>query len=264
MDMDRKGYIHEIQDELYKDYSNNLVFQKEIEDVYDEIDSKLRRSDLLGKTVQATRRQFSELYSIMEGISEVLNIDTPPLYIYDSYYYGASSTGIKDCWIEISARTIQDLPKEDIVFILARELYMIADGIVREKTMMEERFNVIAKIAPKEIEQVSRLKFYHWYRTANYGADNFGYLMCGSLKYAIHAILTIVLNSRMLAEKVNLEEFMDQGSKINAMDDAVSNYTKADETVPYAPHRIKNLISYSMSDRGMSTFRVLQDERKWI
>ncbi len=253
--MERIDYIYELQDELFEEYKNGLFLQKEIEEVYDEIDYKLRRADLLGKTVQATEFQFPKLYSIVKNISEILGIDAPPLYVYDSYYYGATSTGIKKCWIEISARSVQDLPKEDIIFILARELYMVADSIVREKTMMEEMFNVIARVAPKDLEQISRLKFYHWYRTANYGADNFAYLMCGSLKHAVHAILTIVLNSRMLAEQVNMKEYLNQASRINAMDDTVYNYTKSDEAIPYAPHRIKNLMEYSMSERGMKAYR---------
>ena len=260
--MERIDYINELQDDLFQEYAKGVLFQKDIEIVYDEIDYKLRQADLLGKTVEATEKQFPELFIIIQRISGILGINPPPVFVYDSYYYGAASTGISKCWIEISARTLQDLPKEDIEFILGRELYMIADGIVKEKTMMEERFNAIATIAPKEIEQVSRLKFYHWYRTANFGADNFGYLMCGSLKYAAHSILTIVLNSRMLAERVNMEEYLSQASKINLLDDTIYNYTKADEAVPYGPHRIKNLMEYSMSERGMMAIRECESMRK--
>ncbi len=61
----------------------------------------------------------------------------------------------------------------------------------------------------------------------------------------------------MLAERVNMEEYLSQASKINLLDDTIYNYTKADEAVPYGPHRIKNLMEYSMSERGMTALRKL-------
>ena len=117
--------------------------------------------------------------------------------------------------------------------------------------MMEERFNMIRQVAPNQLEQVSKLGFYHWYRLANYSADNYGYLVCGSVKSAVNAILKMVLNSVMLAEQVDVREFIRQASEINSLDDTVSNYTKADESVPYAPHRIQNLLAYAVSERGI-------------
>ena len=133
--------------------------------------------------------------------------------------------------------------------LLFREIYKILDGVTRQKTMMEERWKMIRQVAPNEVEQISKLSFYHWYRLANYSADNYGYLCCGSIKSAIYAILKMVLNSKLLVEQVNVKEFIGQASEINKLDDKVFNYTKADESVPYAPHRIQNLLAYAVSER---------------
>lgn len=75
--------------------------------------------------------------------------------------------------------------------------------------------------------------------------------MCGSMKSSVDAILKMVLNSVMLAEQVDVKEFISQASEINRLDDMVLNYTKADEFVPYAPHRIQNLLAYAVSEHGM-------------
>lgn len=93
--------------------------------------------------------------------------------------------------------------------------------------------------------------FYHWYRLANFSADNYGNLMCGSLKTAVETILKLVLNSVMLAEQVDIKEFIGQASEINKLDDTVYNYTKADESAPYAPHRMQSLLAYAVSERRM-------------
>ena len=251
--MYRENYIHIGQNEAYEQYKDGLMFQEDIEKVYEEIDLKLRQPDLLGKTVRVSEKQFPTVYRMVQEMSKCSDIDSPPVYVYEDYYYGAESYGIRNCWIELSAKTIQDFSEKELRFVLAREIYKIADGVTKQKTMMEERFKIIRQIAPNELEQVSKMSFYHWYRLANYSADNYGYLMCGSVKSSIDAILKMVLNSVMLAKQVNVKEFIAQASAINGLNDMVSNYTKADEAVPYAPHRIQNLLAYTVSDRGMNT-----------
>ena len=44
------------------------------------------------------------------------------------------------------------------------------------------------------------------------------------------------------------------------LDDDVFNYTKADEPVPYAPHRIQNLMAYAISERGL---RARETMERW-
>ena len=193
------------------------------------------------------------LQNLLAGkdLSAKEQIEQPEVYVYEDYYYGAESYGISKLWIELSAKTIQDFTKEELTFVLAREIYKIADGVTKQKTMMEQRFKAIRQMSPDEFEQVSKLSFYHWYRLANYSADNYGYLMCGSIKSSINAILMMVLNSKMLAGQVDVKEFIGQASEINKLDDMVYKHTKADESIPYAPHRIQNLLAYAVSERGM-------------
>lgn len=249
--MERSCYINEKQDEAFAAYQDGVTFQKSVESVYDEIDYKIKLSDFLGKTVKVTHKQFPEVYRIVCELSSDMNIENPTVYVYEDYYYGAESYGISHYWIELSAKTIQDFSETELRFLLAREIYKIADGVTKQKTMMEERFKMIRQAAPNELEEMSKLSFYHWYRLANFSADNYGYLMCGSMKTAVETILKLVLNSVMLAEQVDIKEFIGQASEINKLDDTVYNYTKADESAPYAPHRIQSLLAYAVSERRM-------------
>lgn len=249
--MDRKYFIHVGQDEAYRQYQDGVMFQEDIENVYEEIDCKFKVPDLLGKTVRVSERQFPEVYKILHEILSDAGTGDVPVYVYEDYYYGAESYGIEHPWIELSAKTIQDFTGNELKFVLAREVYKIADGVTRQRTMMEERFKAMRKVMPDKLGEVSRLSFYHWYRLVNYSADNYGYLMCGNIKIAVNAILKMVLNSIMLAEQVDIKEFIGQASGINKFDDVVSNYTKADESIPYAPHRVQNLMAYAVSERGL-------------
>lgn len=249
--MERSAFIHVKQDEAYRQYEDGVMFQEDIEKVFDEIDYKMKQPDFLGKTVRVSEKQFLKIFQMVQAMAAAAGINSPTVYVYEDYYYGAESYGISNFWIELSAKTVQDFTEKELQFVLAREIYKIADGVTKQQTMMEERFKAIQRMAPDQLEKKSRLSFYHWYRLANYSADNFGYLVCGSVKSSVDAILKMVLNSVMLAEQVDVKEFINQASEINRLDDMVSNYTKADEAVPYAPHRIQNLLAYVVSERGM-------------
>ena len=260
--MYREEYIHSGQNQAFEKYLGGILLQDEIEKTYEEIDYKVRRPDLLGKTVQVTGRQFTEVNKLICSICKYEQIECPPVYVYEDYYYGAESYGIHKPWIELSAKTIQDFSAEELRFVLGREIYKIMDGVTRQKTVMEEHFRMVRKMAPDQLEQVARLSFNHWYRCANYSADNYGYLQCGSTQTAVKTILKMVLNSEILADQVDIGEFIGQAAEINRLDDGVSNYTKADEVVPYAPYRIQNLMAYAISERGLRARETMERWKK--
>lgn len=260
--MERSTFIHAGQDEAYSQYEGGVMFQEDIEKVYDEIDYKVKLPDFLGKTVRVSEKQFPKVFRMVADMAGAAGISSPAVYVYEDYYYGAESYGISNSWIEVSAKTIQDFTDKELKFVLAREVYKIADGVTKQRTMMEERFKVIRQMAPDQLEKSSKLSFYHWYRLANYSADNYGYLMCGSVKSSVDAVLKMVLNSVMLAGQVDVKEFISQASEINRLDDMVLNYTKADESVPYAPHRIQSLLAYAVSERGMEALEEMKKGRE--
>lgn len=248
----RENYIHLLQDEAFEKYKNGISFQKDLEKSYDDVAYKMKQPDLLGKTVRITPSQFSNVWSLLEILFNQEHMNAVPVYVYEEYYYGAESYGIKNPWIEISAKTIADFTKEELMFVLAREVYKISDGVTKQKTMMEERFKYFKKVSA-EAEETAKVSFYHWLRLTNYTADNYGYLACSSIKDSVNAIIKMVLNSITLAEQVNIKQFIEQGSEINKLDDIIYNHTKADEKVPYAPHRIQSLLAYAESERGVNS-----------
>ncbi len=247
--MERKNYVHLLQDNSFEKYREGVLFQKSIESTYDNIEFKIRQPDLLGKTVRVTEKQFHNVWEIMKDLYKHESGLPVPVYVYEEYYYGAESYGISNPWIEISAKTIADFTEQELCFVLAREVYKITDGITKQKTMMDEKFKYIKTFST--LEEISKRSFYHWYRITNFTADNYGYLSCGNIKAAVYAVLKMVLNSVTLAEQVDIKEFIGQASEINKLDDVTYNHTKADEPVPYAPYRIQNLLAYAESERGM-------------
>lgn len=249
--MKRRDYIYRTQDEIFQYYQLESVLQEDISKVYDEIDYVMKTPDLLGKTVRVTEKQFSAVYQIMQELCSGADLEEIPVYVYEDFYYGAESYGTERPWIEISSKTIQDFTVGEVKFVLAREVYKIMDGVTKQKTIFEEGMKMFSYVAPEKMESGKRNKFNKWYRVTNYSADNYGYLACKDIETSVNAILKMVLNSSVLAQQINILEFVQQASEIDKMDSVVANYAKSDESVPYAPHRIHNILSYAVSERAL-------------
>ena len=112
--MDRECYVHKGQDEAFRQYQDGVLFQEDIEKVYEEIDYRFRVPDLLGKTVRVSERQFPEVYQILHKVLLDAGTGDVPVYVYEDYYYGAESYGIEHPWIELSAKTIQDFTDSEL------------------------------------------------------------------------------------------------------------------------------------------------------
>ena len=141
--MERKDYVHLLQDAAFEKYKEGISFQKDIENTYDNTEYKVKQPDLLGKTVRVTENQFHNVWEIMKELYRYESGVMVPVYVYEEYYYGAESYGVSKPWIEISAKTIADFSGEELKFVLAREVFKISDGVTKQKTMMEERFKYI-------------------------------------------------------------------------------------------------------------------------
>lgn len=182
-----------------------------------------------------------------------MDMEEPKVYVFEDFFYGIESYGMGEYWIEISAKTIRDFNEKELTFLFARELYKIKYEVVYRITLMHEMFKIYNTIpvAGDAMEKISKAKFNHWCRLENYNADNFAYLHCQDLTACINAIVAMVLNSKSLAEQIDMKAFIKQASEINKLDDTVSNYTKSDEILPYAPYRVESLLAYAVSKRGM-------------
>lgn len=257
--MEESLYIHPKEQAAFQDMKNSAYFDDEIMYYYKNFDEKLRKPDLLGKTVMVTKRQFGKIYEIAMKIANILKIKIPSIYVYEDFYYGVEAKGADNPWIEISAKTLTDFDEQELQFLIAREMCSIKHKHCYYRTLSEESLEALSHhhIVPGTDTVIKTLKvsMYRWSRITNYTEDSFGYLVCGNLKSCVSAILKLVLNNCYLAKNIDVMEYIKQAENINAFDDAVYNFTKMDEKVPYGPFRIKYLISFAASERGAAALK---------
>lgn len=244
-------YLHPMHKEKENELKKIMKFEKEVLTYYKEFDEKLRKPDLLGKTVVVGEHQFHEAFETVNRISNVLDIPVPQVYVYEDFYYGVESKGTDTPWVEVSAKTLIDMSSREIEFLFARELCRIKQKSVYIDTLANQVRKIVEEnnIIPGSDMLAKTLKMKHckWARISHYSADRFGYFIVRDLAVCCSSILKLVLNNLELVKQVDLFSYIEQTSLINEIDDTVSRFTKNDEHVPYGPFRIKSLIAYASS-----------------
>lgn len=255
----KENYLHSLECETFDIMRDSSFFSEEIMDYYKNFEEKMRKPDLLGKTVKVTENQFKYIYKITNSICNEIGMDIPDIYVYEDFYYGVESKGANKPWIEISAKTIEDFTEEELTFLIAREVCAINLKHTYYKTMIDQVISTMDGASfifgMDTLTNTTKASVYKWYRVINYTCDNFAYLICKDLEVCTTTIIKTILNSDFLAKNINLKEYIDQSVEINRLNDTVYNFTKADEKVPYGPFRIKNLISFASSKRCIENIK---------
>ena len=81
-------YFHSLYEEKTKELDLALPCQDELIACVKEYAAKIRRPDLLGKTVRITNKQLPQLYNIVAELSKEVGVAIPEVYLYEDFYYG--------------------------------------------------------------------------------------------------------------------------------------------------------------------------------
>ncbi|KGR73546.1 M48 family metallopeptidase [Ureibacillus manganicus] len=256
-------FEHPEIDTALKEFLDLCFFEKEIMHYYEEFEKKKQIPDLLGKTVKVTEHQIPFVFELAQKIAKQIGMEVPSIYVYEDFYYGIESKGLSPSWIEISAKTVTDLSEDELYFLLAREMCSIKMNYIYYHILIDESVKAVHYQAfdVSILQDSWKIIMHRWSRLANYSADCFAYAVCGNIGSAIKAINKLVLNNTFLAEQLYIPDFIKQSEQISLLDDEVSLISKQDERVPYAPLRIKNLISYAASKRGIEAVKYFLMER---
>lgn len=254
-------YIHKLEEETYKDMMNSTGFNEDIMFYYKNYTEKMKKPDLLGKTIKVTNKQFGNIFDIVAKIAKLNNMSIPDVYVYEDFYYGIESKGSENPWIEISAKTIVDFTESELTFLIGKEMCDIYLNHTYNYTLISETLNILnnSSIIGKDVLYKSSKAIMHkWCRIANYTSDAFGYIVCNDIKAAVSCIKKLILNNCYLADNMNLMQYIKQVEDINALDEDIYNYSKQDEVIPYGQFRIKSLISYASSKRGVQAIKEIR------
>lgn len=249
-------------------YSKDAIFQ-----YYRQFIEPTLIPDLYGKTVKVTEKVFPKIYHLTKKISAVFGISQPDVYVYESFYYGADTCGLSKPWIEISAKTISDFNEDELVFLIAKQISHIflehhitkihSEQLIKAINATESipgigllnTFGLI-DMTSKTIELI----YLNWHREMTHTEDIYGLLFCGNLKTACNTIIKLVINDKELAKQIIVSDYLKQSNYLSSLKGIVAFYTVFDESVPYGPIRIRELIKFLSITDNKKTFSLLHKE----
>jgi hypothetical protein len=264
--IDKALFSHKYEDVAFGELEL-LAFEKQLAFNYGKYTQSALLPDLYGKTVKVSALQFGDIHKLSERLAALLEMPVPDIYVYENFYYTVESKGLENNWIEVSAKTLIELAPEDFVFLLAKEMCAIKYRHTYYYTIIEEALNasnLVSFPGLDTIQKTGKVRLYKWVRMSHYTSDNFAYLVCADISVCVNAIVKTVLNNVFLARHVNVAEFLRQAERINALTEDAHKYSKMEEQMPYAPYRIKNLMAYASSARGIQALRELNEGKEGI
>ena len=95
---------------------------------------------------------------------------------------------------------------------------------------------------------------FRWFRYACFSAERFAIAKVGNVEASIRATLLTVLGERELAEAVEPADLVHQAAHIETMLSPFAVLGRLDEVIPYAPHRVTNMLGFLHEPAGRQLF----------
>jgi len=265
-----EDYIHKLEEKAFREVKKIIFAEDVLKEYYINYSEELFKPDIIGKTVKCTENQFSYIYKMVKEMCNRLDIkEIPETYIYEYYFYNVFAKGINKPWLEISAQTLEDFTEEELKFLIAKELVAIKNNYITWNILIDqclEAVNYINMIpggvgdvinligGTEPIKMSLKIGTFKWRRITEYSSDACAYLLVGNLKSCISAIIKTVLNSTRLPNKVIMKDYLNQANDINKLNTTVAIYTRLDESKPYGPFRVLELIRFISSEKTKKNY----------
>lgn len=260
-------FRREKETKAFETLSKVLLARDILLQYYTQLVEPMLLPDLYGKTIKVTPSTYPQLFRKKNIIAGYLQIPPPEIFIYENYYYGAETVGLTKPWLEISANTITDFTPAELTFLIGRQLahiylkhYIIkvhSEQLIKSYDLLEHLpgVNLINVFGTLDaFEKVFQLIYLNWTREICHTADIYGMLFCGNVNTAISAIIKLIVNNVDLANELKVSEYLKQKEYLSSLKGIIAYYTKYDETVPYGPLRIVELLKYLSYSASKKTF----------
>ena len=204
------------------------------------------RSDILGRAIKVSPRQFPHLYEIVRQCAEELSIAIPTVYITQDFAsINAGTFGTEtDSFILVNSATVDRLSEAELKFVIGHECGHIQNSHVTYSTALHFLTNMAGQFV-RWIVTPARIALMGWSRRAELTCDRAGLVCCKDLDAATSALVKLAVGSQKLVDQVDLDDYLAQVDQIREGVGRVSEYLL---THPYLPKRVKALRAFAGSD----------------
>ncbi|MCB9520675.1 MAG: M48 family metallopeptidase [Myxococcales bacterium] len=204
------------------------------------------RSDILGKAIKVSPRQFPRLYDAVRHCADQLSIATPTVYITQDFSsINAGTFGTEtDSFIMVNSATVDRLSESELLFVLGHECGHIQNSHVTYSTALHFLTNMAGQFV-RWVVTPARVALMGWSRRAEITCDRAGLVCSRDLDSATSALVKLAVGSQSLVDQVDLEDYLAQVEQIREGYGRVSEYFLSH---PYLPKRVKALREFAESD----------------
>ena len=221
-------------------------------------------SDLLGRSVRVTSKQFPRIHTLALKASEVLRMDLPPLFIIEHPMPNAFAlgSGEEKAFLVVTRRLVEVMQERELMHVLGHELGHVKCQHVLYHTLAVYLANA-GLFAGRTIPLLhllsipAQMALNAWARRSEISCDRAGLLSCQDLKSALRACLILACGSRELADQVDMKEYMSQGVDIGK---SYGKWNEVFSTHPYMPRRMRSMEYFAQSQ--LYLHEVLRDAKK--
>ncbi|MGE5561158.1 MAG: M48 family metalloprotease [Chloroflexota bacterium] len=220
-------------------------------------DEPMVRANLLGQSIRVGPKQFPDIHELVRECAEILDIPEPEVFIKQDPYFNAMTFGVQRPFIILHSSLVDAFTHEELRSIIGHEmghiksehvLYLNAVYFLTQQAarLAQTLFGIGALVALP-----ARAALINWQRQAEFTADRAGVICVQNADTAVRAMAKLVLGSRQLAERLNIDDFLRQG------DQRDSHYSRIAEGLqdhPLVGNRVREMVAFFDSEQYRSVF----------
>lgn len=204
------------------------------------------RSDILGRSVRVTPRQFPRLHDVVASCARELHVPVPTTYVTQDFSrINAGTYGTdNDSFIMIPSATVERLTDDELRFVIGHECGHIQNSHVTYGTALNFLTNMTG-VFVRWIVTPATIALRAWSRQAEITCDRAGLICCRDMEVATKTIVKLAVGTQNLADQIDIDAYLGQIDDIRQGFGRVSEFF---ESHPYLPKRLRALQLFAESD----------------
>lgn len=205
----------------------------------------VQKNELLGQAVKVNRRQFPEIYDTTARCAEALDIAMPTVYVSRAFGLNAGTYGTnEEAFIVIGTPLVQMLEPEELEFVIGHECGHLQNNHVVYRTAVAFLTQGIGAYVKWAIVPAT-VALNAWSRRGEITCDRAGLVCCKNEAAATNAMIKLVTGSKELAEKVDVDDYVNQ---VEGIQEGIGRLKELLVSHPYLPKRIQAMRLFTQSN----------------